>query len=115
MFNVLSDLNPIAIGLATLACTMLGGVWFAALVPKQYALALGRDPSVKPTMTPLSFAGLTPTQRHARAARARDRFPSVPEKSCCDELIVRAATEEAEPLRIATIVTKGEIGERAQG
>jgi hypothetical protein len=57
MFNVVTDINPIAIVAATVACTILGGVWFAALVPKQYATALGRDPDVKPVMSLLGIAG----------------------------------------------------------
>jgi hypothetical protein len=57
MFNVLGEINWIAVTLALLACTALGGVWFAALFPKQYATSLGRDPGVKPTMTPLSYGG----------------------------------------------------------
>jgi ABC-type enterobactin transport system permease subunit len=57
MFDVIGDINWIGVVLATLACTVLGGVWFAALFAKQYARSLGRDPNVKPEMTPLSYAG----------------------------------------------------------
>lgn len=57
MFNVLGDINWIAVVLAIVACTILGGVWFAGLFPKQYAASLGRDPGSKPTMTPLSYTG----------------------------------------------------------
>jgi Protein of unknown function (DUF1761) len=57
MFNVLGDVNWLAIVLATLACTVLGGLWFAVLFSKQYADALGRDPAQKLEMTPLSYIG----------------------------------------------------------
>jgi Protein of unknown function (DUF1761) len=57
MFSVFGDINWLAVALATLACTVVGGVWFAALFAKQYAVSLGRDPNVKPVMTPLSYAG----------------------------------------------------------
>jgi predicted transporter len=57
MFNVFGHLDWLAIALATLACTALGGLWFAALFPRQYALALGRDPAHKLPMTPLMAVG----------------------------------------------------------
>ena len=57
MFDVLDDINWFAVGLATLACVVLGGVWFAGIFGKQYALALGRDPTQKLQTTPLFFIG----------------------------------------------------------
>jgi hypothetical protein len=57
MFNLTGDINWLAVVLATLACTVLGGVWFAVLFAKQYATALGRDPNVEPVMSSLSYAG----------------------------------------------------------
>ena len=46
-----------AVVAATVSCTVLGGIWFAALFPKQYSTALGRYPEEKPTMTPLFVVG----------------------------------------------------------
>jgi Protein of unknown function (DUF1761) len=57
MFSVFGDINWLAVALATLACTVVGGVWFAALFAKPYATSLGRDTDVKPVMTPLSYTG----------------------------------------------------------
>jgi hypothetical protein len=57
MFNLVRNINWTALVVATLACTVLGGVWFAALFRKQYALALGRDPREKVPMTSLSYLG----------------------------------------------------------
>ena len=57
MFNVFGHLDWLAIALATLACSALGGAWFGALMPRQYALALGRDPAQKLQMTPLMAVG----------------------------------------------------------
>lgn len=57
MFNVLGDINWIGVVLATLASTVLGGVWFAALVAKPYARALGRDPEQSVEMSGLAYGG----------------------------------------------------------
>ena len=57
MFDVIGDINWIAIVLATIACSVLGGVWFAALFGKQYAKALGNDPNKKPVMGTVSYVG----------------------------------------------------------
>lgn len=42
MFNLISDVNWIAVLLASIALSMLGAFWFMALFGKQYAVALGR-------------------------------------------------------------------------
>jgi Protein of unknown function (DUF1761) len=42
MFNVLSQINWLAVLLATVAMSMLGAAWFMGLVGKRYAAALGR-------------------------------------------------------------------------
>jgi Protein of unknown function (DUF1761) len=57
MFDVVGRINWLALLVATLACTALGGLWFAALFSKQYAAALGRDPAQKLKMTTLSYTG----------------------------------------------------------
>jgi Protein of unknown function (DUF1761) len=43
MFNVLGQLNWLAIAVATVASFVIGGFWFTAAFGKQYAVALGRD------------------------------------------------------------------------
>ncbi|QMV45034.1 DUF1761 domain-containing protein [Cohnella cholangitidis] len=57
MFNVIEELNWIAVLLAALASALLGGVWFTVIFGKAYALALGREgaPSEKPA--PIFIAG----------------------------------------------------------
>jgi hypothetical protein len=42
MFNVLSQINWLAVLLATVAMSMLGAAWFMGIVGKRYAAALGR-------------------------------------------------------------------------
>ena len=50
MFNLLTDLNWLAVLLADVAAFVLGGVWFVVLFPRFYASALGREnePPSKP-------------------------------------------------------------------
>lgn len=43
MFDVLSDVDWLAVLLAAVAATVLAGVYFALIVPKQYVAALGRQ------------------------------------------------------------------------
>lgn len=57
MFNVLADINWLAVALALVALTVLGGAWFAGLFAKQYAKVLGNDPNKKATMSPVSMVG----------------------------------------------------------
>ena len=54
MFNVLSELNWIAIAAGTVALSVLGVLWFAVLFPKVYAIALGKQ-DVQPTPPALMF------------------------------------------------------------
>ncbi|SEC57406.1 Protein of unknown function [Nocardioides exalbidus] len=42
MFNVLTDINWIAFAISAVASIVLAGVWFAVLIVKPYAVALGR-------------------------------------------------------------------------
>ncbi len=50
MFNLLTELNWLAVLLADVAAFVLGGVWFVVLFPRLYASALGREnePRSKP-------------------------------------------------------------------
>ncbi len=57
MFDVVGDINWIAVVLGVVACTVLGGAWFAGLMAKPYAMALGLDPKKKPEMNTLSYVG----------------------------------------------------------
>lgn len=56
MFNVLTEINWLAVIASTLVFTVLGGVWFAAIVAKPYATALGLTPE-KRSMPPLFIVG----------------------------------------------------------
>lgn len=57
MFNVLLEINYLAVIASTLVFTILGGVWFAAIVAKPYATALGREPQKGGTMPALFIVG----------------------------------------------------------
>ena len=55
--SALGSVNWIAVLLAVVAYTVLGGVWFAGLFAKPYATALGRESTPKPTQPALFFGG----------------------------------------------------------
>ncbi len=57
MFNVLGQINWLAVAAATLATAMLGALWFTALFGKHYAVALGREDGPPPKMTPIFIVG----------------------------------------------------------
>jgi hypothetical protein len=57
MFNVLSELNWIAIAAGTVALSVLGFVWFAVLFPKVYAVALGKQDEQPTPPAPIFIAG----------------------------------------------------------
>ena len=57
MFNVLGEINWIAVAVATVVLTVLAGVYFGAIIAKQYALALGRNPSEKADFKPITIVG----------------------------------------------------------
>ena len=57
MITAFGSLNWIAITAATLAFVVLGGVYFALLVPARYAVALGHEPSFRVKQTPLTGVG----------------------------------------------------------
>lgn len=57
MFEAMTRINWIAVLAATIATTVLGGLWFSVLFGKAYAAVLGRayDPKAKPA--PLFIVG----------------------------------------------------------
>jgi len=59
MENIFSlvQVSWIAVLVATLVCSVLGGVWFGALFSKQYSIFLGKDPKIKLEMSTLSYVG----------------------------------------------------------
>jgi hypothetical protein len=57
MFNVLDDLNWLAVLAGFVAFALLGGVWFALLFAKAYNRSLGRADDAPPVRSPLFFAG----------------------------------------------------------
>jgi Protein of unknown function (DUF1761) len=57
MFNVLGQINWLAVAAATLANAMLGALWFTALFGKHYTTALGREGAPPVKMTPIFIAG----------------------------------------------------------
>jgi hypothetical protein len=57
MFNVLGQINWLAVAVSTLASAVLGAVWFTVLFGRQYTLALGREGQPPPKMTPIFIAG----------------------------------------------------------
>jgi uncharacterized membrane protein YdcZ (DUF606 family) len=57
MFNVVSEINWFAVLAASVAMTVLGGIWFAGLFKKQYPIALGRTDLGDQKPSPLFIAG----------------------------------------------------------
>jgi hypothetical protein len=57
MFNVLGQINWLAVAVATVASFMLGALWFTAIFGKCYAVALGREDAPKPKLTPIFIVG----------------------------------------------------------
>lgn len=56
-FDVLSDLNWVAVVVAAFAYFMLGALWYAPFVfGKAWMGAIGWDPSVQPQMNPADYA-----------------------------------------------------------
>ncbi|TQS42981.1 DUF1761 domain-containing protein [Cryptosporangium phraense] len=49
------DIDWLAVLIVTVACTVLGGVYFGAVIPRQYAAAMGRTEAWKPPAW--TFAG----------------------------------------------------------
>ncbi|MFD5625838.1 DUF1761 domain-containing protein [Streptomyces sp. NPDC127072] len=57
MFNVLGEVNWVAVPVAFIVFVVVGGVWFAFLFSGSYNVSLGREASAKPVTSPLFFAG----------------------------------------------------------
>ncbi|WP_413755484.1 DUF1761 domain-containing protein [Streptomyces sp. MMBL 11-3] len=57
MFSVLDDINWPALALAAVASFLIAGVWFAVVIAKPYAVALGRAGAPAPSPTPVTVAG----------------------------------------------------------
>lgn len=57
MFDVIPEINWIAVAAATIALTVLAGLYFGAIVPKLYLVALGRDGEPAPEAGALTYAG----------------------------------------------------------
>ncbi|WP_244932308.1 DUF1761 domain-containing protein [Nocardioides sp. W7] len=57
MFNVLGDINWLACAIAAVASIALAGVWFAVVIVKPYAVALGREGAPAPEANAVSTAG----------------------------------------------------------
>jgi len=57
MFNVLAEINWLAVLVSVVAWAVIGGVYFGAVIAKPYAVALGRQdqPAGKPA--PITFVG----------------------------------------------------------
>lgn len=57
MFAVLTQINWLAVIASTIVFTVLGGLWFAVVVAKPYAIALGRQEQPSSKMPPLFIVG----------------------------------------------------------
>ena len=57
MLQAFTQIHWLAVLVATLAFSLLGGVWFAGLFGKEYLAALGRAGDPPPKPTPLFIAG----------------------------------------------------------
>jgi hypothetical protein len=57
MLHLTSNINWIAVLLATVALSMLGALWFMVLFGKQYAVALGRTDLKEQKPSPLFIVG----------------------------------------------------------
>ncbi|AWB91292.1 DUF1761 domain-containing protein [Aeromicrobium chenweiae] len=57
MFDVIPEINWLAVLLSTLALAVLGGLYFGALVPKQYVAVLGRQDLPAPEPDALTYGG----------------------------------------------------------
>ncbi len=57
MFDVLGQINWLAVAAATLATAVLGGLWFTALFGTHYTAALGRTGQPPFKMTPIFMVG----------------------------------------------------------
>ena len=57
MFNVLAEINWLAVLVSVVAWSLIGGVYFGAVIAKPYAIALGRENDAKSKPPAITFAG----------------------------------------------------------
>ncbi|APR78180.1 Hypothetical protein A7982_03527 [Minicystis rosea] len=57
MLDALTRINWIAVAAATVATTVIGGLWFAVLFGKAYATVLGREHAPKAKPAPIFIVG----------------------------------------------------------
>lgn len=57
MFDVIADINWIAVAVSTIVLTVLAGLYFGAVVPRLYLAALGRADQPAPEAGALTYAG----------------------------------------------------------
>jgi hypothetical protein len=57
MFNVLTDINWLAVIASTIVYAVLGGLYFTAIVAKPYRVALGIESREQPKLGPLFIVG----------------------------------------------------------
>ncbi|MER6619892.1 MULTISPECIES: DUF1761 domain-containing protein [unclassified Streptomyces] len=57
MFSVLADINWAAVAVVAVGSVLLAGVWFAVVIAKPYAVALGREGAPAPAQTAVAMAG----------------------------------------------------------
>ena len=57
MFDVLTTINWLSVGVAFVAYFLLGPLWYVLLFPKQYRISLGRQPDEPQNPDPLYIVG----------------------------------------------------------
>lgn len=57
MFSAVGGINWLGVGVAAVASSIIGGLWFAALFAKPYAVALGRENAPKEKPAPIFVLG----------------------------------------------------------
>ncbi|MEQ1505819.1 MAG: DUF1761 domain-containing protein [Myxococcota bacterium] len=57
MSHAIADVHWLAVAIATVATTAFGAVWFLVVVPRYYALALGREGAPMPKPSALTNFG----------------------------------------------------------
>lgn len=57
MFNVVTNINWIAVLLAVVVSSVIGGIYFAIAIAKPYLVALGREGAIAPERSPVDNFG----------------------------------------------------------
>lgn len=57
MFDVLPDINWLAVLIAVVVSSVIGGLYFAVIIAKPYLVALGKDDGPAPERTPVDNFG----------------------------------------------------------